>query len=74
MPTDFYFEIQYVNFDRKVTSTLLHSSRNTQHSKVRLKSVLFRVTISKSPLFTFNSCFNIVHNMNVLQFNHKTYQ
>jgi len=29
---------------------------------------------TNSPLFPFNSCFNIVQNMNVLQFNHKTYQ
>jgi len=29
---------------------------------------------SNSPLFPFNNCFNIVHNLNVLQFNHKTYQ
>jgi len=33
--------------------------------------VLFKVRISNSPLFPLNSCFNIVHNVNVLQFNHK---
>ena len=52
----------------------LHSHRNTQKRQVRLKSVLFRVRISNSPLFPFNSHFNIVHNLKVLQFNHKTYQ
>ena len=40
----------------------------------RHKSVLFTVRISNSPFFPFNSCFNIVHSLNVLQFNHKTYQ
>jgi len=74
MLTKFYFKIQYFNFDWKITITLLHSHRNIQQWKVRLKSVLFRVRISNSPLFPFNSCFNLVHNQNVLQFNHKTYQ
>ena len=71
MLTEFCFKIQYFNFD---LMTLLHSHRNTQQWKVRLKSVLFRVRISNSPLFPFNGCFNIVRNLNVLQFNHKTYQ
>ena len=71
MPTEFYFEIQYFNFDLKVTVTLPHSHRNTQQQQVRLKSVLFRVRISSSP---FNSRFNIVHNVKILLFNHKAYQ
>ena len=70
MPTDFYFKIQYFNFDWKIIITLLHGHRNTQQWQVRLKSVLFRVRISNSPLLPFNNCFNIVHNLNVLQFNH----
>jgi len=74
MLTEFYFEIQYFNLDWKITFTLLHGRRNTQQRQVRLRSVSFRVRISNSPLFPFNSCFNIFHNLNVLQFNHKTYQ
>ena len=54
-PTQFYFEIQYFNFDWKITITLLHSHRNTEQWQVRLRSVLFRVRISNSPLFPFNS-------------------
>ena len=70
MPTEFYFKIQYISFDWKITITLLYSHRNTQQWKVRLKSLLFRV----SPLFPLNSCFSKVYSLNVLQFNHKTYQ
>ena len=71
MPSEFYFEIQCHNSDWKVTIPLLQSHRNTQQRQVRLKSVLFRVKISNSPLFPFNSCSNIVHSLNVFQFNHK---
>jgi len=74
VPTEFYFEIQYFNYDWKITTALLNGHRNTQQWQVRLKSVLFRVRISNSPLFPFNTCFNIVHSLNVLQLNHKTYQ
>jgi len=42
-----------------------HSTVNSDKS--RLKSVLFGVRISNSPLFPFNSCFNIVHSSDVLQ-------
>jgi len=55
VPTEFSFKIQYFNVDCKITITILHSHRNTQQWKVRLKSVLFRVKISNSPLFPFNS-------------------
>jgi len=72
MPTEFYFKIQYFNFEWKNTITPLLSHRNTQQWQVRLRSVLFRGRISNSSLFPFNSCFNIVHSLNVLQFNHKT--
>ena len=46
---------------------LYGSSQSQKHStvKVRLKSVLFRVRISNSPLLPFNSCFITVHNLNV---------
>jgi len=71
MPAECYLEIQYFNFDWKITITLLHSHRNTK--QVRRKSVLFRLRISNNTLFPFNSCFDIVHNLNVLQFNHKTH-
>ena len=74
MLTEFYFKIQYFNFDWEITITLLHSYRNTQQWQVRFKSVLSRVRISNSPLFQFNCYFNVVHSPNVLQFNHKTYQ
>ena len=42
MLTEFYFKIQYFNFDWEITITitLLHSFRNTQQWQVRLKSVL----------------------------------
>ena len=56
----------HINFFT-VTETL------DQQWQVRLKSVLFRVRISNSPLFTFNSCFNKVHSPGALQFNDKTY-
>jgi len=55
MPTEFYFEIQYINFDWKITITLLRSHRNTQQWQVGLESALFRVRIHNSPLFPFNS-------------------
>ena len=48
MPAELYFEIQYFNFDWKITIILLHSHRNTQQWQVRLKSVLFSVRISNS--------------------------
>ena len=35
MPTEFYFEIQYLNFNWKITITLLHSHGNTQQWKVK---------------------------------------
>jgi len=35
MPTEFYFEIQYFNCDWNITTTLLHSHRNTQLWQVR---------------------------------------
>jgi len=44
IPTEFYFESQYFNFEWKITTTLLHSDRNTQQWQVRLKSVLFSQT------------------------------
>jgi len=34
MHAKFYFEIQYFNFDWKITITLLHSHRNTQQWQV----------------------------------------
>jgi len=73
MPTEFYFEIQYFNFDWKITITLLQSQK---HSTVTSQT---RIGVNQSqnqqqPLFPFNSCFNTVHSLNVLQFNHKTYQ
>ena len=58
-----YFEISTL----KNTMTLLYSHRSTQQRQVRLKSVLFGVRIRNSPLFPFNSCFNTVHSLNVLQ-------
>jgi len=50
----------YTSYDTchvQFTITLLHSHGNTQQWKVRLKSVLFRVRISNSPLFPFNKLF-----------------
>ena len=59
MPTEFYFGIQYF--------TLILTEK--------LQSHLFTVTEThNSPLFPFNICFSIVHSLNVLQFNHKTYR
>ena len=46
MPTEFYFVIQYLNFDTKITITLHHSHRNTQQRQVRLKPVLFRILLN----------------------------
>jgi len=40
MPSEFYFEIRYINFDEKLQSHLL-SRRNAQQWQVTLKSVLF---------------------------------
>jgi len=60
MPTEFYFQILW-------TKNYNHNHRETQQWQVTLKSVLFRVRISNSPLLPFNSCFNIVHSLNVLQ-------
>ena len=45
MPTEFYFEIMYFNFDRKITITLLHSHRNTQQWQVH--DVI--ATVDKTP-------------------------
>ena len=71
MPNEFYFKIQYFNFDWKLQS---HFFAVTDTLNGEKPEVLFRVTICNSPLLSFNSCFNVVHNLNVLQFNHKTYQ
>ena len=35
MPTEFYFEIQYFNFDWNITITLPHSHRNTQQWQLK---------------------------------------
>jgi len=48
-----------------ITITLFH--RNTEQWQVRLKSLLFGVRISNSPLLPSNSCFNIIQSLNVLQ-------
>jgi len=66
-----------VNFVLKF-GTLILTEKLQSHffavTDTQTQSVLFRVRISNSPVFPFNSCFNIVHSLNVLQFNHKTYQ
>jgi len=47
--------------------------QSQKQSQVGVKSVLFEVRISNSPLFLsyrpikFNSCFSVVHSLNVVQ-------
>ena len=63
MPTEFCFKIQYFNFDWKITITLLHSHRNTQQWKVRLKSGYSESESATAQLFQ-----HIIHKLqNVLQ-------
>ena len=67
MPTEFYLKFRTLLLTEKNTITFLYSHRSTQQRQVRLKSVLFGVRIRNSPLHPLNSCFNIVHSLNVLQ-------
>ena len=64
MPTEFYFESQYFNFEWKITTTLLHSHRNIQQRDQSGSSQCYSVRLSNSILFPFDSCFNIVHSLN----------
>ena len=66
MPTEFYFEIQYFILIIKLLSRFFAVTETLNSDKSRLKSVLFGVRISNSPLFPFNSCFNTVHLNNVV--------
>jgi len=61
--------LEYVDMFLFFLSLAFHWTKNYNHITVtiRLKSVLFRVSVSNSPLFPFNSFFNIVHSLNVLQ-------
>jgi len=51
MPLNFILKFSGLILTKKITIKLLHSHRNTQQWQLRLKSVLFGVRISNSPLF-----------------------
>ena len=68
MPTEFYFTIQYFNFDWKLP---LHFSTVTE--TLNSEKSDSNQCYSESESATADSTFNI-HSLNVLQFNHKTYQ
>ena len=60
MPTEFYFEIQYFNFDWKITITLVGSHRNTQQWQVRLKSATFSNSGMLPPNVDHHACAGIL--------------
>ena len=68
MYTEFYFEIQYFNSDRRIAITLLHSNRNTQpKTQNRSQKRLFYVHFNNVVL-NFTEFKNIVKFMNFTEF------
>ena len=66
-PRNFILKFSSLVLTKEITITLFHSHRNNEQWQIRLKSVLFGVRISNSPLLPFSSYFNIVHSLNVLE-------
>jgi len=60
MPIEFYSEIQYFNFDWKITVTLLRSHRNTQQRQVRLPSATFCNSRMLPPNVVRHACAGIL--------------
>jgi len=67
MPTDF-LEIRNFNFDCKKLQ-----SQSQKHSTVTSQTQISVIQSQnqQQPIVPIQQCFNIVHNLNVLQFNHK---
>jgi len=83
------FFLKFVNFTELQKCPLNFFKFSTLILTEKLQSHFFTVTEtlnseqsdsnqcfseSESATVPFNSCFNVVHNLNFLQFNHKTYQ
>ena len=66
-PLNFILKFSSLILTTTITCTVTLIHRNTEQWQVRLKSMLFGVRISNSPLLPFNSCFNIVHSFSVLR-------
>jgi len=75
MPTEFYFEVRYFIFlTEKLQSHSFTDTEtlNSDKSDLNQSYSESELAFSNCPLFPFNSCSNIFHNPNVLQFNHET--
>ena len=54
--------------------TINHTSSQSQKHSTETSQTQINVIQSQNQQQPIDSCFNIVHNLNVLRFNHKTYQ
>jgi len=74
MPTEFYFEFSTLISTEKLQSHFLTVTETLNSDKSDSNQSYSGPESETAQMFALNSHFNIVHNLNVFQFNHKTYQ